>query len=104
MQDDPTTCRFIRSAEQYEIWAMKRRQELLNMEQSVEEDGDLSYQVNILRQRLDSLTSEVWDMKKDKCVPTLEEKRNWHIVVDFSVVVTLVVCLLIGIFCAIISK
>ena len=76
MQDDPTTCRFIRSEEQHAVWAVKQCQELAEaativappklMRMYGEGDADLRHEVNTLKQMVDSLVVEVWNMKMGK--------------------------------------
>lgn len=110
MQDDLSTCRFIRSEEQYQQWAVKRREELAAVANYGEEDVNLWHEVRTLKKKVDILVLDVGDMKK-KSLPILDvenkkevEIRKWQIVVDFSIAGTLLVGLLIGIFCAIMWK
>lgn len=84
---------------------MKQRKELVAAANSGE-DVDLWHEVNTLKKKIDSLVTDVSEMKK-KGVPILKvennkevEIRKWQIGLDFSVVGTLFVGLLIGIFCA----
>lgn len=71
MQDDLTTCRFIRSEEQYQVWAVKRREELAMAAKSAEEaasgeeDADLWHELNTLKQKVDSLVTKVSKLKKE---------------------------------------
>jgi hypothetical protein len=113
MQGDPSTCGFIQSEEQYEVWVAKRCQELQAgnvdptavMPMSGEGLADLRHEVKQLKQIVDSVVGEVWNLKMQKGVPMQEpENRKWQIVVDFLVVATLVVGVLIGVFCALIWK
>lgn len=65
----------------------------------------LRHEVDQLKQKVDSVVDEIWNLKKQKGVAMQEpDNRNWKIGVDFSIVATLVVGVVIGVFCALIWK
>lgn len=105
-QGDDTTCGYIRSEAQYEVWAAQersRQEAAAVIESSVEGLADLRHELNQVKQRLDSVVTEVWEFRNQQCKKE-PGNRKWQVVVDFSFVATMLVGVLIGVLASLFWK